>query len=110
MDALRHKLHDAYKTAAEAVLPVRTESAFAERGVREREKPGGNAWWLVGSGVSPPLHAAGRGGGGRRGGAKQMGEGIDAPPVPPSPFQVLMPAEFVTAGDFLVRACPTWSW
>ena len=30
-------------------------------------------------------------------------------PPPPHP-QVLTPEEFVRAGDFLVRACPTWSW
>jgi len=23
---------------------------------------------------------------------------------------VLTPSEFVTAGDFLVRSCPTWQW
>ena len=30
--------------------------------------------------------------------------------LPPPHPQVLTPEEFVRAGDFLVRACPTWSW
>ena len=55
MDALKHRVHTAYKTAAEMVLPVRASSGFAEQGV-------------------------------------------------------LTPEEFVVAGDFLVRTCPTWSW
>ena len=25
-------------------------------------------------------------------------------------LQVLTPQEFVIAGDYLVRACPTWKW
>lgn len=29
--------------------------------------------------------------------------------LPPSP-QVLTPDEFVAAGDYLIRTCPTWSW
>ena len=28
----------------------------------------------------------------------------------PRRFQVLTPEEFVSAGDYLVRTCPTWSW
>lgn len=35
-------------------------------------------------------------------------------PTPPQPLlhtvQVLTPAEFVAAGDYLVSTCPTWSW
>jgi len=48
-------LHGAFKATAEYVLPVRSSSAFQEKGV-------------------------------------------------------LTPEEFVAAGDFLVRTCPTWNW
>ncbi|GIL77983.1 hypothetical protein Vretifemale_7442 [Volvox reticuliferus] len=36
-----------------------------------------------------------------------------APPLSKSQFEekrVLTPEEFVAAGDYLVHACPTWSW
>mmetsp|Transcript_9206 Transcript_9206/g.31813 ORF Transcript_9206/g.31813 Transcript_9206/m.31813 type:complete len:330 (+) Transcript_9206:961-1950(+) len=55
MHNLRHHVHNVYKSAAETLLPVRSSSAFKEKGV-------------------------------------------------------LTPEEFVAAGDFLVGACPTWSW
>ena len=93
MDALRHKLHDAYKTAAEAVLPVRTESAFAERGVRESvKKPGGNAWWLVGFGCSLlPSTLRGVGGEGDAGVRNKSGRALTRPPSPPPPFRSSRP-------------------
>ncbi|GAB4814233.1 hypothetical protein N2152v2_001279 [Parachlorella kessleri] len=55
MSGLRNFLHSTYKSAAEKVLPARTQSAFKEKGV-------------------------------------------------------LTPEEFVAAGDYLIRTCPTWSW
>ena len=55
IDALKHRVHESFKSAAELVIPVRSSSAFREQGV-------------------------------------------------------LTPEEFVAAGDFLVRTCPTWAW
>uniref|UniRef100_A0A7R9UZA6 Autophagy-related protein 3 n=1 Tax=Chlamydomonas euryale TaxID=1486919 RepID=A0A7R9UZA6_9CHLO len=52
---MRHAVHTLFKSAAEAVLPPLTKSAFSEKGV-------------------------------------------------------LTPEEFVAAGDYLCRACPTWAW
>ena len=36
---LRHAVHNVFKGAAELVLPVRTDSAFAESGVRPVRRP-----------------------------------------------------------------------
>lgn len=55
IDALRHRVHESFKSAAEMVIPVRSTSGFLEHGV-------------------------------------------------------LTPEEFVVAGDFLVKTCPTWNW
>ena len=120
MDGMRHALHTAFKGAAEAVLPVRTESAFAERGVRNRTKR---------VCVSPPAAACPSAHLGLcrmatrlcRGTAEEgacgewqrhpdaQGHSLTFSLTPPPP-QVLSPAEFVVAGEFLVRACPTWAW
>jgi ubiquitin-like-conjugating enzyme ATG3 len=87
MDALRNAAHGAFKKAAEAVLPPLTKSQFEEKRVRRPLPPRGC--------VPPPPD-------------------VDAhlPSLHPSlqPLQVLTPDEFVRAGDYLVRACPTWSW
>lgn len=93
MSGLRSFLHSTYKSAAEAVLPARSQSAFKEKGVRT---------WRARAG--PSCAAA-------------------EPVLPPTPFsaalhhapprsrpQVLTPEEFVAAGDYLVHTCPTWSW
>lgn len=37
MSSLRNLLHSTYKSAAEAVLPARTQSAFKEKGVSARK-------------------------------------------------------------------------
>ncbi len=104
MDGLRHFAHGIFKKAAESVTGPLKTSQFDEKRVR-----------LIGARpLAAPAHAS------RRGRAAPQQE------VEPrsrqttlvehhqrarlAAAQVLTPQEFVDAGDFLVRACPTWSW
>lgn len=110
MRSVQGRLFETYKGAAERLMPVLKESGFAERGVSKRQSPHLRQARVLSSRLRslvivacPPL---------------------DRPPL--SSFslsldlknthethtkkQVLTPDEFVKAGDFLVRACPTWSW
>ena len=80
LDSMRHAVHNIYKAGAEAVLPVRGKSGFKEHGVC----PGPSRL------KNPTIHS---------GQLRSL-----------SDVQVLTPEEFVTAGDYLVRTCPTWSW
>lgn len=88
MDGLRHAVHSAYVKVAEAALPPLSKSAFEEKRVSTRESAC-SAHSLPFAPPRPPEHA-----------------------LPPwtRPLQVLTPQEFVASGDYLVRACPTWSW
>ena len=88
---MRHLVHTAYKRAAEAVMPVRTQSAFKEKGVRE----GG-----IGGGAQsdrPLEHLLP---------TRTHTRCCCLVPLP----QVLTPEEFVQAGEYLVKTCPTWAW
>ena len=85
MSNVRSAVHGLYKKAAEAVLPPLSKSAFEEKRVRAgapRRMPA-----LVC--VAPCAHSI---------------------VARHTHTQVLTPEEFVAAGDYLVRACPTWSW
>ncbi len=82
---VRHAIHTVFKGAVESVMPLRTESAFKEKGVRARRAR-----------LHRPLPAQQQ----RRA----------AGPHGKLRAQVLTPEEFVASGDYLVRTCPTWSW
>ena len=80
---MRHAIHTAFKSAAERVLPVRSESAFKSHGVRRAifysALCSGNCFAYFRTLAT--LHT-----------------------------QVLTPEEFLKSGDYLVRTCSTWSW
>jgi hypothetical protein len=71
--------------------PVRREAREALGACCRR--PPLAAWW--GKGQLQPRRGSGA---------------TDLSCVAPRASQVLTPEEFVAAGDYLVRACPTWSW
>lgn len=42
---MRHAFHNIYKGAAELVIPVRSTSAFQEKGVRTQQNPSQSQHW-----------------------------------------------------------------
>jgi hypothetical protein len=86
---MRHAIHTAFKSAAERVLPVRSESGFKTQGVR----------FVILNDYCVYSNAVPR--------IVELGHAYKAGLVCQ---QVLTPDEFVRSGDYLVRTCSTWSW
>ena len=92
MDAIRHQIHNVFKSTAEMVIPVLSSSAFQEKGVRLPKLvcfPSRHVDFDLNSGIRHSKLTT---------------------PVACVYIQVLTPEEFVVAGDMLVQSCPTWSW
>lgn len=90
MDNLKHFAHGMFKRAAEAVTPPLASSQFAEKRV------GLSCKLLISA-----HHCSAQ---------FTCCLAYHKAAVAPYVLQVLTPEEFVKAGDYLVRACPTWSW
>lgn len=127
MDGMRHALHTVFKGAAEAVLPVRTESAFAERGVRKRQRGERVRRGPPASTLGTPGTVSGRprvcvGGQLKRGAcgecrrAPPMRKGIRLTSLPPSPHTGPLPRRVCGGGRFPGAGVPdvgvvsAWWW
>lgn len=82
MDSMRHAVHTVFKSAAEKVMPTRSESGFHKHGV----------WVLL---QEPDMFSSTE----FRSILRMCAN-----------VQVLTPEEFVRSGDYLVGTCSTWTW
>jgi hypothetical protein len=96
MSSLRSLGYKLYRHAHEAILPPQSKSAFKEKGVSSAAR---RSFHHAQPSVTSPERP-------------HLALSLLTPPhVPrPPPLQTLTPEEFVLAGDYLVKTCPTWSW